>query len=423
MTRLLCRAAALAVLLTLPTTAAARPALPGRGAQADPASGPQETAQQLEVAEIRVQGNYDMPDAEILEIAGVEVGAVLTVAELELIERRLRDSGRFGSARVEQRFRSLSRRDRVVLLITVEQKTGAGKFLFLPEINYNEDEKFSVGARVSAKDLLGAGELISVPATIGGVDRVALEISRGWDSGYRVGGQFQFRQFENPALKVRDRRVGGGLWVERRLSERLSFRINGDFHDVDFAERSDTLLGYGASVTYDSRPSRVFAYNSVFASAGWRRVDPGAGAGVNRYRLELAAYRVVVGQLVLAARGELHTADGPLPDYERPYIGGMVSLRGYPAGAFSGDSTALGTVELRLPVTNVMVGGLVRLGVAAFWDTGTTWDHGQRLGDQRFRHGVGGGVFAQAPLIRLNVDVANNLEGDTRVHFGFGFRF
>ncbi len=74
-------------------------------------------------------------------------------------------------------------------------------------------------------------------------------------------------------------------------------------------------------------------------------------------------------------------------------------------------------------MTSVMVGGLVRLGVSAFWDTGTTWDYGERLGDQRFRHGVGGGVFAQAPLIRLNVDVANNLEGDTRVHFGFGFRF
>jgi len=174
---------------------------------------------------------------------------------------------------------------------------------------------------------------------------------------------------------------------------------------------------------FDTRPSRAFPYDSVLVSADWQRVDPDAGVSANRYRLELAGYKTVVGQVVLAARGVLHTADAPLPAYERPYVGGMVSLRGTKAGTFSGDSTALGTVELRIPITSVLTGSIARVGFTAFWDTAAVWDYGEKLGGQRFHHGVGAGVYLQAPLVRLNLDVGNNLEGNTRVHFGLGFRF
>ena len=200
-------------------------------------------------------------------------------------------------------------------------------------------------------------------------------------------------------------------------------RLTGAYQDVELDGVEDKLWRYGASLSYDTRPSRAFPYNSVFASAGWQRVDPDGSASVNRYRFELAGYRTLVGQLVLAARGLLHTADGPLPDYERPYIGGMVSLRGYRSGAFIGDSAALGAVELRLPITTALTGSIARFGVAAFWDAGATWDHGRSMGDQKFHQGVGVGVFLIAPFVRLNVDVANDLNGSTRVHFGTGFRF
>ena len=243
------------------------------------------------------------------------------------------------------------------------------------------------------------------------------------DSGTGIGGQFQWRQFENPFARVKDERTGGGLWFERRLGAAFKIRADGDYHDVEFGGDKDKLFRYGVGVAFDTRPSRNFPYDSVLVSAAWQRLDPDAGASANRYRFELAGYKTVVGQVVVAARGVLHTADGPLPAYERPYVGGMESLRGTSAGTFSGDSTALGTVELRIPITSVLTGSIARVGFTAFWDTAAAWDHGDSLSGQRFHHGVGAGVYLQAPLVRLNLDVGNNLEGSTRVHFGLGFRF
>ena len=381
-------------------------------------------ASAIEVSEVRLHGNHSMTDAEILAIAGVAVGDRLAADDTIAVEERLRASGRFDQVSAEWRYRSLTRRDRAVLLLTVHEKIGvADKFLVLPEIRYNEDEKFSVGGRVSVRNLFGGDTLISLPVLVGGVDRVALEVSRRWDSGVGVGGQFQWRQYENPFARVKDQRTGGGLWLEQRFGEAFSVRADGDYHDVEFGGAPDTLLRYGVTAALDTRPGRNFPYNSVFLSAGWQRVEPDAHGSANRYRMEVAAYKTLLGQTVLAARGLLHTADAPLPAYERPYVGGMQSLRGTKAGTFQGDSTAQGTVELRIPITGVLTGSIARVGLVAFWDTAAVWDYGDSLGGQKFHHGVGGGVYVQAPLVRLNLDVGNNLEGNTRVHFGLGFRF
>jgi hypothetical protein len=51
---------------------------------------------------------------------------------------------------------------------------------------------------------------------------------------------------------------------------------------------------------------------------------------------------------------------------------------------------------------------------------------GQRLGDQHFSRGFGGGVWFAATVIRLNLVVAhgdNGIGAGTRVHFGTTLTF
>jgi outer membrane protein assembly factor BamA len=159
----------------------------------------------------------------------------------------------------------------------------------------------------------------------------------------------------------------------------------------------------------------------VLARATWEGLDADSTGAVNRWRFELAGYKTLFGPVVVAARGLYENADAPLPLYERRYVGGMVSLRGTRAGTYSGDGQMLGTVELRIPLATMS--GLGRAGFTLFWDTAAVWDHGGSVSDAPFHHGVGGGVFLQVPIVRLNLDVGNDLEGSTRVHFGLGFRF
>ena len=383
------------------------------------AASAQATAQT--VTEIRIHGNYETPDDEVLAAAGLVVGERVTDADLAAAERRLEEAG-YREIEILRRYRSLTSTDEVVLIISLRERVPASrKFLFLPEIHYNEDEKFSFGGRVSTKSLLGGGELISVPVTIGGVDRAALEITRFWESGFGVGGSFEYRRFTNPHFDVGDERLRGAVFADKAFSRALRARVQGAWESVDFGGASDDLLRYGAQLSFDTRPSEGFAYDAVLARAGWEAIDPDSTGLVNRLTFELAGYKTLFGPVVLAVRGLYENTDAPLPAYERAYVGGMVSLRGTRAGAFSGDGRALGTVELRIPLTTMS--GLGRAGLTAFWDMAAVWDHGTAVADAPLNHGVGGGVFLQVPVLRLNLDVGTNLEGDTRFHVGLGFRF
>ena len=94
----------------------------------------------------------------------------------------------------------------------------------------------------------------------------------------------------------------------------------------------------------------------------------------------------------------------------------MSNLRGFKAGTAIGDTLVAGTVEVRVPLTSPLSIG--KAGVSAFVDIGTIYDKGQRLGDQTFSRGVGGGVWFAAAFIRLNLVVAHGIGADTHVHFG-----
>ena len=58
------------------------------------------------LAEIRVHGNAFITDKEVIDLAGVSPGQPFDEAMLQLVERRLKDSGRFESVDVRKRYRS-----------------------------------------------------------------------------------------------------------------------------------------------------------------------------------------------------------------------------------------------------------------------------------------------------------------------------
>ena len=103
-------------------------------------------------------------------------------------------------------------------------------------------------------------------------------------------------------------------------------------------------------------------------------------------------------------------SDVPLPPYLQPMLGGTANLRGFRAGSAIGDTLVSGTVEVRTPLTSPLSVG--KFGINAFVDAGTVYDKGQRLGDQHFSRGFGGGVWFAAAFLRLNLAVAHGIGGD-----------
>jgi hemolysin activation/secretion protein len=114
--------------------------------------------------------------------------------------------------------------------------------------------------------------------------------------------------------------------------------------------------------------------------------------------------------------------DRPAPLYLRSLLGGWSNLRGFEAGFRTGDTVLATSLEWRMPITSPL-SSFGKMGVSAFVDWGTAYDHGQQLRDQKWDQGVGGAVWLTITAFRMSIGVAHGRGSGTRVNFGGGLTF
>jgi outer membrane protein assembly factor BamA len=396
-----------------------------------------QTAVPETVAEVRIHGNYRTPDDEVLRIAGIAVGSPLEAGAVEAAASRLRDSGRFESADVRRRYRSLDDMTQVAIIIAITERPGVEEggvmpgpmkrirnaLMASPSLEYVDGYGFIAGGRVSFVNVLGKGGHLVAPLTVGSTRQAGLELDKTLLDGplRRIHGGYAIVSRENPAYDTRDLR--NDFWVEgsRPFARVLHASARAGWADVSFGDVHDQLTTWGARVSVDTRVNLAFPRNAVYASAAWNALKPDAGSTINRYTLDGQVYAGFIGSSVLALRARSETADRPLPVYERALLGGFGSLRGFKAGAFTGDNVATASLELRVPFHSPL--RLGQTGLAVFGDAGAAYDHGVKLSDARVEYGVGGGWYLRVPLFQLEVDVAYGFDSGTRVHVTAGLKF
>jgi outer membrane protein assembly factor BamA len=254
------------------------------------------------------------------------------------------------------------------------------------------------------------------------VKRAAVEFDRPFDSGpltrLQIGTAVQ--QIHNPGFDADDTRRRAWARAERALGP---VRLGGvaEWQNVSFAGSDDEVRSGGVDVTLDTRRDPQQARNAVLATASWTRLSFRSGDDVDRTRLEGRGYVGLVGQTVAVVRALREGASGPLPPPFQSLLGGSANLRGFRAGTAAGDTLVTGSLELRIPLSSPLDVG--RLGVNAFVDTGTVYAHDERLTDQSFRSGVGGGVWMTATAFHLGLAVARGRGESTRVHFSAGIAY
>ena len=405
-------------------------------------SGPDPVFVQEIVREVRVHGNAQLADVEILKIAGITVDGALPPDGIEAIERRLKSSGRFETVDVRKRYRSIDDPTDVAVILVVHEKatvvanptTGApmtkssrwlsSRLMFLPILSYADGYGFTYGARVSTKDLLGLGERLSVPGTWGGTRRIALEAERTFKRGpiTRFFSSAALFQRENPRYEIDDRRTELRARAERNFAQIFFAGVETSRASVEFAELDDTMWTIGADAAIDTRGNPSFPSNAVYLGGGWTSISVDRLDRINRYTADGRGYLRLIGQPVLAVRALYTVADAPLPIYERLLIGGSSSLRGFDTGAFDGDKALVTSAELRIPITSVISGA--KLGATIFTDAAKAVNYGESLKDAEWQHGAGAGIFLIASIVKINLDVSHGFDGGgTRVHLSSGFVF
>src|SRR5512137_878195 len=317
------------------------------------------------IAEVRIHGNYRTPDDEVLKIAGLAVGLPLEAGAIEAAAERLQRSGRFENVEVRKRYRSLDDMTQVAVIIAVTERPGVEKggvmpgplkrvrnaLMASPSLEYVDGYGFTAGGKLSFVNVLGKGGHIVAPLTVGSTRQAGVELDKSFTGGPlgRVHGGYAIISRENPGYDTRDLR--NDFWVEgsRRFARVLDASARAGWADVSFGDVHDRLTTVGARLSVDSRVNPAFPRNAVVASAGWEALSPDSGPSVHRYTLDGQAYVGFIGSSVVALRARTETADAPLPVYERALLGGFGSLRGFKAGASTGDNVATASLELRVP--------------------------------------------------------------------------
>jgi len=388
------------------------------------------------VGEVRVHGNHTTPDADILGIVGDVVGKPATDQLIGEIQKKLEKSGRFDGVEVRKRFRSIENPDDVLLMIVVDEVPGIDpldltpgpmkKFwssgMFMPVLHSEDGYGFTYGARISFVDLLGPRSRITIPLTWGGERQARVQLERAFKSGpiERLSAEYGIGRRENPHYEIGDTRLSLGARIESAPTRWLRVGAAGRRDDVSFGDLEDTVSRFGGDLTIDTRVDPAFPRNAIHASGGIDKVMFDGGEAVQK-KVDVRGYLGLFGQSVLAVRGLSVITDAPLPIYEHNLLGGAPNLRGYEAGYKAGDNLGAASVELRIPITSPLNVG--RFGVKAFVDWGAIYGVGEKLADQTFERGIGGGAYLHLTIVSLSLDVARSQTGNTRFHFGMGVTF
>jgi outer membrane protein assembly factor BamA len=391
------------------------------------------------LAGVRVQGNTLTAESEIVGLAAVEIGASVSDAVIDRVKATLERTGRFDRVEVLKRYASIADPSQVLLVIIVDEgpvvirRDSDGRLravrrrgpplMFLPLLGSEDGYGFTYGALVTWPNMAGRGTRLSVPLTWGGERKVGAEFERRFTSNrltrLRAGGALVRR--ENDALAAIDRREQ--LWVrgEREIVRPLRLGAWSGFDAVTFGSADSFNVRTGVDAVFDTRVDPMLSRNAVYVRGAIEHFSVRDDRGATRTLLDASAYLPGPFSSILVARVYRDGANAPLPAYLKVLLGRETTLRGFRAASAAGDSTAAGTLELRVPLTSPLNTG--RLGVRAFIDAAAVYDAGERLRKQRFSRGIGGGVWFAATVIRLAVDVAHGSNGQTRVVASSGTTF
>ena len=393
--------------------------------------------------DIRVQGNVLTPEAEVIRLAGVVIGEVVTPGLPEEAAARLRQAKRFERVEVLKRFASIADPSQISLVIIVDEgpvsiEMGQDNvprvvrrrdmpLQFLPMLDFVDGHGLTYGARVSLDSPFGENTRLAFPMTWGGTKQIGAEFDLDRPQGplralSRLQAGVSLSQRENPYYNEEDERTRGWVRAERAFAPWLRLGGGAGLQRVSFAEDRDRFSELGVDLVADTRRDPALPRNAVYGRAAWSRLDFTSEDGaIGRTELAGSAYLGLLGQSVLAVGVQRQDSSRPLPAYMQPLLGGMTSVRGFAAGSEVGDTLAAGSLELLLPITSPLSFG--KLGVSAFIDAGAIYDKGERMADQHFRQGYGGAVWFSAAIVRAYLAVAHGAGASTRTHFSMALAF
>ncbi len=401
------------------------------------------------VGKINVIGNTRTRDNVIRREFRLKEGELFNSKKLKRSKQRLNNLGFFEDVKIDTHRGDTPNLIDVDATVT-ERPTGSVTF----GVGFSSVDKVIFNAGISQDNVFGTGRKVNFSANISSRRsnfNLSLTDPHIFDSDISVGIDLFNRRSDFFSFDTRSR--GGGLRLGKNLSETdwagLFYRYSkvkiSDVVSPTTILKNETRDTSRVGVTFinDSRD------NFLNPTQGWRHVIrlefAGSflgGADFYKTGYEITYYRKLVGKLVGALHSAISFAEGyggeELPAFERYFMGGANSLRGFNirqvgpltnvGDPLGGEQSLLFNVELQYPLTKTF-----RL--FTFYDRGNVYGSGDNIEStdttinlSKMRESVGGGIRFFSPFGPISLSYGFKLdqrpgESAGEFHFSAGNAF
>jgi len=328
---------------------------------------------------------------------------------------------------------------------------------------YSSLENAFATASITQHNLFGRGQSLSLRGEIGGTTtQYRLSFTEPWLFDIPLSAGFDLYNWQVDYDNYDKNATGGGLRFGYPVFENTRLYLSNTYEvneisnvslfaspdiqklDPDLLDES-VLSSVSMSLVYDTRNRGINPSDGVKHSVTIEKAGGifGGDIAFTKYTGETSWYQPLFWKLVGFAHSEIgyvrEGSDGYLPDYERFYLGGMNSLRGFDWHDIAikesnkdgwtiesgGNKFIQFNAELHFPLFDENI-GLVGL---LFYDTGNIYDDGENMDLGRLRESAGFGVRWYSPMgpIRLErgyiLDPEEDEDSGGRWEFTMGTAF
>lgn len=320
--------------------------------------------------------------------------------------------------------------DKMILDIHVSEKP-TGSFSF--GAGYSSVENVFAMIQLSQRNLFGRGQQLQLKAEIGGTTtRYSIGFTEPWLFDIPLSAGIDLYNWTVDYDDYDRDSTGGGIRLGYPIFDYMRAYIGysydiSDINNIDDdaafeikdLEGTNTTSTISGTLRYDSRDKVFNPTEGSNHSITVEYAGLGGNIGFIKYTAETGWYFPLIKDLVLFTHGEagyIHKNSGKkVPDYERFYLGGMNSLRGFDwrdissydkdGNEIGGDKFVQFNVELIYPI--LKEAGFVTL---IFFDTGDVYSASEDIDLGNLRESAGFGFRWYSPMGPLRIEYGRILD-------------
>lgn len=384
------------------------------------------------IEDIKVYGNKKVSTERIKKVILLKKGQKFSAQNLIKSEKRLESLNTFSQVSIETKE---IENNKIIIIISVKEKKGLIyprielMFNDLDEFNFSEEaEQGYLGLSLGLHDFSGHRHNISVYGGYGGLDKIGVNYTKDFFSGFSFGLNAEYLWYESDTFNTDLSKLIGKAYIEK-IFAKFTAKIWGEYSKLETVDQSQhyfqpiKLYKFGFLLSYNSQDLGIFPSRGLDVNLGaYRAYNSELNRVYDRYFFNFSTFLKTFGSHIVAMNFRSILSEGiNIPFSEKIYFGGHQTLRGMPVREYIGDDALIMSLEYRIPLSFFSKNSMMGSAVYIFSDFGIIAGEKKRLEFSNIKNNSGFGFIltTQQNVLRIDLSVHPKI----RLLLGTGWKF